>query len=493
MTHFFLPCRSQNDAPSDYILYRSVDEGKSQTDSQTVSYSTPRIRHRAEPQALQTASGSLHPRSGNPYPIDESKIKKVVLPNPIQVPDNPFILPEKPIQTFDTDEIKPRANENSHSSYNSSNSPQFAAPQTPEIPEWLKLSMHNHLEPDVDHPRVKAAKNADQLHTETAQDFAKAGYPSNIIAEQIQYERHQMTEPDFRNSGARHANPAPYPTLRTAVPPVTWQETATQNAVPKISAYQNPYQVQRNENPRKPSVDFSQVQQGHSPVQNSSSSVPQRSKRKKTSSNNRFLAFAAILLLLGGIFVAAMFGNRTVIQAKALAHQNNLIATAQSLRTQHPIKYRKLIETKAQKYGLQPAFVAAIILNESSYNPKATSSVGARGLMQCMDSTAQWIWDSIKPEGSYNFDLLYDETTNIEFGCWYLNYLSKLFRGDSILVAAAFHAGQGEIKNWLSNQKYSADGVTIPWDKLPEGPTKKYVSKVIKAYAVYQDLYRESN
>lgn len=57
----------------------------------------------------------------------------------------------------------------------------------------------------------------------------------------------------------------------------------------------------------------------------------------------------------------------------------------------HPMQYQSLIEKYASRFNLQPAYVSAIILNESSYNTRAESRVGARGLMQLMPETAQWI------------------------------------------------------------------------------------------------------
>ena len=94
---------------------------------------------------------------------------------------------------------------------------------------------------------------------------------------------------------------------------------------------------------------------------------------------------------------------------------------------------------------LAPAYVAAIIRNESSFQPRAESAVGARGLMQLMPDTAEWIAHKLGVEG-YAFERMYDPASNIRFGCWYLNYLSKMFLGNPVCVTAAYHAGQGQVK-----------------------------------------------
>lgn len=101
-----------------------------------------------------------------------------------------------------------------------------------------------------------------------------------------------------------------------------------------------------------------------------------------------------------------------------------------------------------------------IILNESSYRTDAESSVGARGLMQLMPDTAEWIAGKLDVE-NYSFAMMYDAETNLRFGTWYLGYLGKLFQGDPTLVACAFHAGQGEVRGWLSDPALSEDGVTL--------------------------------
>lgn len=153
--------------------------------------------------------------------------------------------------------------------------------------------------------------------------------------------------------------------------------------------------------------------------------------------------------------------------------------------------YREYVEKYAAEYHLQPAFVAAVISCESSYNKDAVSRLGARGLMQFMPDTGSWIAGKLKLSG-YTDDSLFDPEINIRFGCWYLNYLSGLFQGDPTVVACAYHAGQGNVRNWV--KKYSTDGVTIDLDTLPDSvnDTKTYVRRVLHAYAIYQQHYYQN-
>ncbi len=193
-------------------------------------------------------------------------------------------------------------------------------------------------------------------------------------------------------------------------------------------------------------------------------------------------AFVAVLLWLLQMSFTTQLTNLQKEREEANA----------ALVNSNPYRYRELIETQAQLNNLHPAFVAAIVLNESSFNPQAESSVGARGLMQMMPDTAQWVHGKIGEGAPYSFDLMYDANVNVRYACWYMNFLSERFRGDPVLVAAAFHAGQGTVQNWLSDSKYSQDSQTIDLENMMDGPTKSYCTKIMKSYAAYKKLYYEN-
>ena len=150
------------------------------------------------------------------------------------------------------------------------------------------------------------------------------------------------------------------------------------------------------------------------------------------------------------------------------------------------VTWQELIEHYAAMYNLDPAFVTAVIRNESSFRTDAVSSVGARGLMQMMPDTAEWI--AGKLDERYDFDLLFEAETAIRYGCWYLGYLADLFGGDTVLVCAAYHAGQGEVLGWLGDPAISPDGVTVPIRNIPITNTRTYAERVTKAYGVYDAL-----
>ena len=83
------------------------------------------------------------------------------------------------------------------------------------------------------------------------------------------------------------------------------------------------------------------------------------------------------------------FYARAVLAAVLLLGAALLLPKA--ARASYPYLYRSQIEHCAAAYGLDPLWVAAIVRTESSFDPAAVSPVGARGLMQLMPATAQWL------------------------------------------------------------------------------------------------------
>ena len=157
-----------------------------------------------------------------------------------------------------------------------------------------------------------------------------------------------------------------------------------------------------------------------------------------------------------------------------------------------PKGYAEYVEKYCEMYDVDPNLVYSVIHTESGFDSSAVSHLGACGLMQLMPDTAEWIAHKLKTE-QYSFERMLDPGSNIQFGCWYLNYLSKLFRGDPVCVACAYHAGQGEITSWLSDPAISEDGKTLQLDRLPQGPTRQYAERVTRDYGIYQEKYFSSS
>ena len=122
------------------------------------------------------------------------------------------------------------------------------------------------------------------------------------------------------------------------------------------------------------------------------------------------------------------------------------------------------IRAAAQKYGLAPPLVKAVMAAESNFNPAAISEKGATGLMQLMPGTAR---------DMYVYDML-DPAQNIEGGARYLRLLHDQFGGDLERVLAAYNAGPKRVRR---------SGGAVP--AIPE--TQAYVRKVLGLYKAYMN------
>lgn len=181
-------------------------------------------------------------------------------------------------------------------------------------------------------------------------------------------------------------------------------------------------------------------------------------------------AVAAIVLILALLFGLAVYFGYNYYLEKA-----------------YPQKYREYVERYSEENGINEYLVYAVIKTESGFRPDAVSDVGARGLMQIMEDTFNWIKYKSDDEDTVYYEM-YDPQTNIKFGCMLLGYLYKEF-GNVEAVAAAYHAGRGAVNEWLSDKRYSADGVHL--DKIPISDTAHYVDKITKAMDMYIGLYNK--
>ncbi|PHV71452.1 lytic transglycosylase [Sporanaerobium hydrogeniformans] len=152
----------------------------------------------------------------------------------------------------------------------------------------------------------------------------------------------------------------------------------------------------------------------------------------------------------------------------------------------YPRPYKQQVLNYSELYGVDPAIVYAIIKAESRYDTDAISRSGAKGLMQIMDKTGEWVAQEIGLV-DYANDRLFKPDVNIQIGCWYIAKLLKQYDGDLELALAAYNAGSGHVARWRSNLAYSLDGKHL--HTIPFKETEKYINKVKRYYTFYKCLY----
>jgi soluble lytic murein transglycosylase len=149
----------------------------------------------------------------------------------------------------------------------------------------------------------------------------------------------------------------------------------------------------------------------------------------------------------------------------------------------YPLKYTDWIVKYSNQYDVPPSLVAAVILQESRFNPKAVSPVGAQGLMQFMPGTAQTM---AKETGHWPKYDIFDPETSIEFGAAHLRDLLIKYDGDLSQALAGYNAGTGTVDRWVSMnifEKVINSGST--------SETVNYVKKVKKYEDAYRTIYKK--
>ena len=152
-----------------------------------------------------------------------------------------------------------------------------------------------------------------------------------------------------------------------------------------------------------------------------------------------------------------------------------------------PLYHWETIKQEARRYGIDPYMAAGLIRQESVFNPKAVSRVGARGLMQVMPATGRLVSKQQGLEAVTANDLL-NPQLNIKLGMHYLaQMIGQLGRFE--YAAAGYNAGPGRAKRWVA-ERGSMD--LEDWiESVPFSETRGYVKGVLRYAANYRRFYKD--
>jgi soluble lytic murein transglycosylase len=190
-------------------------------------------------------------------------------------------------------------------------------------------------------------------------------------------------------------------------------------------------------------------------------------------------------------FVLAGFASADAwydaIVAATHMEKNGQLSHPVAERVRYPRAYWDLFSSASTRLGLDPYLVLALSRQESLFNPKATSSSDARGLMQLIPSTARKMasQNGIDPEEI----ALYDPSVNVELGTAYLKNLFVMFNGNAFRAVAAYNAGENAVSKWVA-QYPGADDEWV--ENIAYKETRDYVKKVIGGRREYLLLYQSN-
>ncbi len=154
-------------------------------------------------------------------------------------------------------------------------------------------------------------------------------------------------------------------------------------------------------------------------------------------------------------------------------------------RVYHPLRYEPFIAASAEKNGLDPYLVAAVINAESGFDRNQISGAGAVGLMQLMPTTAMEVAAAEGINRRVDTKELKDAELNIVIGTRHLaDLLGRYTETETAL--AAYNAGSGNVDRWMSEQ----GGTTLTAAGFPE--TRAFVARVLSERARYVKLYPDA-
>jgi len=183
-----------------------------------------------------------------------------------------------------------------------------------------------------------------------------------------------------------------------------------------------------------------------------------------------------------GDMLLMMRALRSAFPAVATVEQDSV--PPYFLRMYYPLRYEDPIRKYSQKNGLDPHLVMGLIHQESYFNPRTRSAVGAIGLMQLMPATGKELGSRLFH--SFNVARLQNPEVNIELGTMHFRYLVDLFSGKIELAIASYNAGQGNVIKW----RRAAPGKPMDEfvESIPFAETRNYVKRVTMLAASYSRI-----
>ncbi|ELT0932910.1 murein transglycosylase [Enterobacter roggenkampii] len=155
------------------------------------------------------------------------------------------------------------------------------------------------------------------------------------------------------------------------------------------------------------------------------------------------------------------------------------------LEERFPLAYKDLFDRYTSGKDIPQSYAMAIARQESAWNPKVRSPVGASGLMQIMPGTATHTVKMFNIPGYSSPSQLLDPDTNINIGTSYLQYVYQQFGNNRIFASAAYNAGPGRVRTWLGNSAGRIDAVAFV-ESIPFSETRGYVKNVLAYDAYYR-------
>ncbi len=151
-----------------------------------------------------------------------------------------------------------------------------------------------------------------------------------------------------------------------------------------------------------------------------------------------------------------------------------------------PLGWEKPLRARAARHKLDPYLVAALIRQESEFNPSARSRAGALGLMQIMPATGGQLFRRLGIP-NYSSRKLTQPDISLRLGTFHLKNVLDAFEWNLEYALAGYNAGERRIDQWLPFGKFDEPGEFA--ETIPFSETRGYVQSVMRNRDVYRRLY----
>jgi soluble lytic murein transglycosylase len=175
------------------------------------------------------------------------------------------------------------------------------------------------------------------------------------------------------------------------------------------------------------------------------------------------------------------FGRSLLMVASATGMTNSAADMADWLQSQdgqgrEALRFPMPRLQPAGGFRVDPALVYALARQESNFNPEAISPAGARGLMQIMPATAQYITGDLM----LTANRLHEPAANLQIGQRYVTYLARLdgIGNDLIRVLASYNCGPGSVARWSADIRDDGDPLLFI-EAIPIAETRAFVPHVL--------------
>jgi soluble lytic murein transglycosylase len=190
------------------------------------------------------------------------------------------------------------------------------------------------------------------------------------------------------------------------------------------------------------------------------------------------------LLILANAFRSQGMASQAIqLARRALAR--GAAPDARTYRLIYPVVHEDALFAEAAEQRLDPSLMAALIRQESNFNPSATSPAGARGLAQVMPDLGERlarelaypVWDPV---------LLYQPDVSIQLGAVHLRELFTRY-DQRAHILAAYNAGASRVERW--SKRIGVDDPEVFAERISFVETRDYVRIIQRNEDIYRALY----